>query len=166
MTDAIPQVALQARQMYVDGDPVSLIVAETGLTLDRVYYWLDGGNGRLPPILRRRAFGGIKGTASARRAFVARMMHAADYKMQQIEARMQSAGLDAGPGDVRELAMLARVARDLTAMDERKRPKQTSDRSNDEPVPRDVDELRESLLQKLDALAARDEAQAASESHE
>jgi hypothetical protein len=166
MTDAIPQVALQARQMYVDGDPVSLIVAETGLTLDRVYYWLDGGNGRLPPILRRRAFGGIKGTASARRAFVARMMHAADYKMQQIEARMQSAGLDAGPGDVRELAMLARVARDLTAMDERKRAKQTSDRSNDEPVPRDVDELRESLLQKLEALAARDEAQAASESHE
>lgn len=96
MTDKIPQVALRARQLYADGRSVSDILAETGLTLNRLYYWLDGGNGRLPPIQRRRAFGGIRGTESARRAFVARMMRAADHKMQQIEARMQDAGLDAG----------------------------------------------------------------------
>jgi hypothetical protein len=54
MADTIPQVALRARQMYADGCSVSDILAETGLTLNRLYYWLEGGNGRLPPIPRRR----------------------------------------------------------------------------------------------------------------
>ena len=159
----IPQVALRARHMYADGASVSDILAETVLTLNRLYYWLDGGNGRLPPIQRRRAFGGIKGTESARRALIGRMMRAADHKMQQIEGQLQSAGLESGRGDVRELAMLARVVRDLAALDERKRRKQTSDQPDDEPVPRDIDELRESLLQKLEALAARDEARVSSD---
>jgi len=164
MTDDIPEAARRARQRYADGASVSDILAETGLTLNRLYYWLDGGNGRLPPVPRRRAFGGIRGTEAARRAMIGRMMRAADHKMQLIETRMQSAGIDAGQGDLRELAMLARVVRDLTAMDERKRPKQTSGRPDDESIPRDVDELRESLLEKLEALAARDEERASSES--
>jgi len=121
----IPQAALRGRQRYADGDPVSDILAETGLTSNRLYYWVDGGDGRLPPIPRRRASGGIKGADCARRAFVTRMMRAADHSMQQIEARMQSAGLGGGEqdDDVRALAVLARVMRDLTALDESNRQK-------------------------------------------
>ena len=87
----IPQAALRARQMYADGELLTDILAETKLTLDRAYYWFDGGGGQLPPIPRRRTFGRGEGKARARRAMIGRMMRAADHKMQQIEARMQSA---------------------------------------------------------------------------
>jgi len=161
----IPQAALRGRERYADGDPVSDIFAETGLTSNRLYYWVDGGNGRLPPIPRRRASGGIKGADSARRAFVTRMMRAADHSMQQIEARMQSAGLGGGEqdDDVRALAVLARVMRDLTALDESNRQKREAGRSHDEPIPRDINELRRRLSQRLAGLIAADKAKISSD---
>ena len=38
----IPQAALRARQMYVDGKTVRVIQAETGLSLDQLYHAFDG----------------------------------------------------------------------------------------------------------------------------
>ena len=165
MTDDTPHAARRARQMYADSASVSDILAETGLTLNRLYYWLDGGNGRLPPVPRRHIFG-VKSTEGARRVMIGRMMRAADYQMRQIEARMHGAGLQPTEQDraLRDFAALARVVRELNTIDARKQSKQTNARPDDEPVPRDADELRESLLQKLEALAARDEARISSSS--
>ena len=155
----IPQAALRVRQMYIDDHLISEIQAETKLALNRVYYWLDGGGGRLPPLPRRRSFGRGEGKARARRALIGRMMRAAELRMQQIEARLQNAGLDIGEQDKgeRALAVLARTVRDLTALDERNRQKSRTEQPDHEPVPRDLDELRRRLSQRLAGLLARDQ---------
>jgi hypothetical protein len=158
MTD-IPQAAVVARRMYGDGDSVADILAETKLPHDRLYYWLDGGPGLLPPLPRRRMFGRGIASASQRIALIGRMMRAAERQVQEIEQRLAAEGLDAADQerDARALAVLARTLRDLTALDalnrsRKKRPQ--AERTNDQPIPRNVDELRRSLLQKLENLVA------------
>ena len=61
---------------------------------------------------------------------------------------------------MRELAVLARVMRDLTALDESNRQKREAGRSNDEPIPTDIDELRASLSRKLEGLVASQQGEA------
>ena len=83
----IPQEAALARQLYADGHSVADILTETQLTHDRLYYWLDGGPGLLPPLPRRRSFSRGIAIASERIALIGRMMRAAERQVHEIERR-------------------------------------------------------------------------------
>jgi hypothetical protein len=161
----IPEAALRARQMYAGGDTIAAIRAETKLKFERLCYWVDGGNGRLPPLPRRRLLGRGLGKTSSRASLIRRMMRAAEQQLREVEQRLATAGLE--PADpernARALAILARTMRELTALDALNRartPASEAKKSNDDSVPRNIDELRAQLLQKMDALIAEDEADA------
>jgi hypothetical protein len=124
----------------------------------------DGGNGRLPPLPRRRLLGHGLGRASAHGALIRRMMRVAQKQLREVELRMEKAGrkLAESERNTRALAILARTVRELTALDAFNRaikPPSEAKKPND-PLPRDVDELRDELLRKMDALIAEDEAEA------
>lgn len=155
----IPEAAMRARQMYADGAIVATISAETKLKLDRIYYWVDGGNGRLAALPRRRLLGQGFGKRSRRASMIARMMRAAEQQLVEIEQRLAIPGLEPAESERnnRALAVLSRTMRELTALDAFHRSQELlrgQKQTNDDPVPRNVDELRESLLQKMDALIA------------
>jgi hypothetical protein len=164
MTD-IPQTALRARQMYVEREAVDDILIETKLCLKEFYLWLDGapqldGTTLLPPIQRRHVFKKRSpGSARERVKLIGRLMRAAERHVKDIEDRLEIAGIapTERESDRRALAVLARTLRELTALDDlnRKRKKRgEADRKNDEPIPRDIDEIRRSLSRKLEALVA------------
>lgn len=162
----IPQTALVGRQRYIEGDLVADILAETKLTNDRLYYWLDGGPGLLPPLPRRRIFGRGIASATGRIALIGRMMRAAERQVQEIEQRLAAEGLEIvdQERDTRALAVLARTLRELTALDALNRSRKQrpqADRTHDEPIPRDIDALRRSLARKLEALIAEQDSEAA-----
>ena len=114
----------------------------------------------LAPIARRRAGVRILGRNGSRRAIVGRMWRAAERQVEDIEERLKSKGLDSGEreSNARTFATLARTLRDLSAFDEAKnsrKGKRDNDHEHDEPLPRNVDELRRSLAEKLEAFVAR-----------
>ena len=163
----IPQAGLRARQMYAERKTVRAILAETGLNLDQLYDWLDGatqpdGSTLLPPIPRRRTIVRRSSRAATRMALVTRLMRAAESQMHGIEQQLEKAGYVPGQGEQtsRSIALLARTMRELSAIDEceasRKAPNKSGE-SNDEPVPLDIDELRRSLIRKMDAILAERE---------
>jgi len=167
----IPQIALRARQRYVDGEPVEAILLATKLSLKQFYHWLDGapqpdGTALLPPIPRRHVFRKRSPTtAREREKLIARIMRAAERQVQAIEERCEAAGIEPTERDseARALAVLARTMRELTELDEVNCRRKATDQSrppNDEPIPRNIDELRESLLRKLEALVAEEEEEA------
>ncbi|MFG1424417.1 helix-turn-helix domain-containing protein [Roseixanthobacter liquoris] len=133
-----PKAAGQARALYEAGTPIRQIAAETGLSLASVYFWADrivekDGTVHHAPAPRRYVGRTTKSPSrSRRRAFLARLWHAAERQMDEIDARI--AALDAadasparpgarGPGardsekDAKALAVLARVVRELGALD-------------------------------------------------
>jgi hypothetical protein len=162
----IPQAAQRARQMYADGATTAAIKAETKLTGYAIYVWLDGGplvDGK-PPLeaIPRR----VVRTTGERRALVARIMRSSEQQVSAIEQRV-----DPNPEqmdkDARTLAIISRTLNELSAIDERnreiKRKKALHDndkpRSVEQPVPRNVDELRRSLARKLEAILAERDAE-------
>ena len=161
----IPETAHRARQMYADGVDTRTIMAETDLSLERLYNWIDGKPSRhgeqiLPPLPRRRIVRHLRITPGDRRSLVERMMRSAERQVAEIELRVGSPRHDREK-DARMLAVLARAMRELTAVDalnrDLERVKETApnaDKSGnaDEPVPRDVEELRRSVSQKLQAI--------------
>ncbi len=103
------------------------------------------------PSKRRRRFSG------KRVAVVRRLLRTADAQVFQIEQRLfdDRQQPDESERDARTLAVLARTLRDLAALDEAKPDAaKGSAAAHDESAPRDVDELRRSLAQKLEALVA------------
>ncbi len=164
MTD-IPQAALRARQRYADGKPVRVILAETGLNLDQLYDWLDGapqpdGSILLPPIPRRRTIVRRSSRAATRVALVTRMMRATEMQVHEIEQRLggEAAEPTSRERDARMLAVLAKTMRELIALDTQNsadtgegKPAQT----DDDFIPRDVDELRRELARRVDLLRQR-----------
>lgn len=166
MTDILPpeRVAL-ARRRYVEGATVRSICAETGIrNLDMLYRCLagefdDGSGARPAPIPRRRSGVRIRRRPANRTALVERLWRTADQQVQQIEERLQAAGLEPTEreGNARMLATLVKTLRELAAFDAAQKPrgsKVRKDDDDDEPVPRNVDELRRSLAQKLEAFVA------------
>jgi hypothetical protein len=157
------QVAL-VRRRYVEGATLKSIVAETGVKSVHYFYRclrgdLDDGSGApLAPIPLRRAGVRIYGKNGSRRTIVARMWRTAERQVEEIEERLQLAGLDPGEreSNARTLATLARTLRDLAAFDEARKPHKgkPQDKQNDEPVPRNIDDLRRSLARKLEAFVA------------
>ncbi|MEW6121350.1 MAG: hypothetical protein AB1698_01960 [Pseudomonadota bacterium] len=167
MTDAClppPEPAARVRTLYAAGCSVRAIRAETGLSNARIYYWLDhdiGADGlpRTRPLPRRRHRQSLspEHAAERRRLLAQRIWHAAEAQVSDIEARM--AALEMPPGqaerDVRALAVLARVVRDLTALDAAPRPPQKAAAApapEDEHAFSDRDTFRRELARRLDAL--------------
>lgn len=103
-----------------------------------------------------------------RAALIKRMWRAADAQVQEIENRLlqESQAPLERERDARVLAVLAKTLRELAALDETKQRKQTAAPAHDDAVPRelqrelpkefprDLDELRRSLAQKLEALVS------------
>jgi hypothetical protein len=92
-----------------------------------------------------------------RSALVKRMWCAAEAQVSEIENRLlddSSAPLER-ERDARVLAVLAKTLRELSALEQAKPRKQSAAHTDDESVPRDIDALRRSLAQKLEALVAR-----------
>jgi hypothetical protein len=162
MTD-IPDNALRAREMYAAGATARAIKIETGLSTWMAYYWIDGGPKTdgvplLPPLPRRRDAVRRRLLKGDRIALVGRMMIAAEAQVSEIEARLAEAGSPPDrERDARTLAVLARTMRELIAVDSIQRggeQRVKKQERHDDPVPRDVDELRRRLARRLDQLVA------------
>lgn len=162
----ITDAAMRAHQMYAEGATLAAIRAATKLKLTHIYFWVDGGNGSLPPLLRRRRLGHGLGKTSSRRTLIRRLMRLAEQQVDEVERRSTAAGVKPDPeGNGRAISVLARTMRDLTALDAVNRGqglKRQQSKSNDEPVSQDLDELRQQLLRKMDALIAEQEEEAGS----
>ena len=162
MTD-IPAAALRARQMYFDHATVRSIRAETGFSLDRLYYWLDGapqadGGTLLPPIPRRVVVVRRSSRPARRAALVARMMRAAEMQVHEIEQRLGCEPAPEGRArDARTLAVLAKTMRELIALDVLTEDKNT-DHADDDDAPFDIDELRRELARRVDQIRRRRDA--------
>lgn len=168
MTDAClppPEPAARVRTLYAAGCSVRAIRAETGLSNGRIYYWLDhdlGADGlpRPRPLPRRRRRQPLSPARAVerRRLLAQRIWHAAEAQVSDIEARL--AALETPPGqaerDVRALAVLARVVRDLSALDAAAPPAPRSPASapatEDAHAFSDLDTFRRELARRLDAL--------------
>jgi hypothetical protein len=160
----IPENATRARQMYADGATVAAIKAETGLSHHQLYHWLEGapqraGGSLLPPLPKRRIVKRTRISAGDRLSVVARIMRSAERHVAEIDRRI-STGNDKGEKDARALALLARTIRELTAVDamnrELEQPKMgaaANDDDDDRP-PDDIDEFRNELARRINALVA------------
>jgi hypothetical protein len=160
---AIPtpeQVAL-ARRLYVEGAPVSAIAAAIGASsVGIVYRCLDGafadGTGVDPaPIPRRRPGVRLLGRSGSRAALVARLWRAAEQQVDEIERRLQAAGLELTEreGNARTLAVVVKTLRELAAFDEANAAKtRETTHDDDDAVPIDLDELRRELARRIEAI--------------
>jgi hypothetical protein len=159
-----PERVALVRRRYLERATVRTIRVESGINnLDIIYRCLAGefadGSGAPPaPIPLRRPGVRIRGRAGSRTALVARMWRSAERQVEEIEERLDAAGLEPGEreGNARTLATLARTLRELAALEASKRPRgQAAQNPGDnDPVPRNVEELRRSLAEKLEAIVA------------
>jgi hypothetical protein len=161
MTD-IPDNALRAREMYAAGATARAIKIETGLSTWKIYFWIDGGPKTdgvplLPPLLRRNHVVRRRLLKGDRIALVGRMMIAAEAQVSEIESRLaEGSNTPDRERDARTLAVLARTMRELIALDasiEMKKPRKEAQK-DDDPVPRDPDELRRELARRIQAFVA------------
>jgi hypothetical protein len=155
----IPDAVQRARQMYADGVPVKAILAETKLTLHGFYNWVNGRTSAkaqpvLSPLPKRRL---VRINPGDRRSLIERMMRSAERQVAEIELRVGSPRHDREK-DARMLAVLARAIRELTSVDalnsEMEREAGKTRAANDDPVPEDIDEFRNELARRLEAVIA------------
>lgn len=161
----ITDAAMRARQMYADGARLADIRAATRLKYERIYFWVDGGEGAVPPVPRRRVLGHGLGKTSSRRSLIRRLMRLAEQQVDEVERRSAAAGVKPDPeGNGRTISVLARAMRDLTTLDAANRTTEhmrAHGKSNDDTVSPDVDELRRQLITKMDALIAEQQGESA-----
>jgi len=161
-----PDRIAAARSLYQEGVRVAEILNRTGLTCHQLYLWLAGGppgalgaDGKaLPPLpLRQPTLAGERrlSLAGTRAALVGRLWRAADRQAAEIEERLASAeAADKDrERDARTLAVLARTVRELMAIDA-KHDKPTREMEPDDPMPRDLDALRDALAARIGQLRA------------
>jgi hypothetical protein len=171
-----PELVAYVRRRYAAGDPVDDIKAESGLSLGVLYRCLDGvyddGSGlpapalpRRHPIRRRRV-----PLAHVRATMTGRLWRAAESHVMEIEKRLarDDRVADEREGDARVFATMVRAMRDLKEIDPDVVPPQqlkpTPATEDDDPVPRDIDEFRRRIAEKIDRLVAADAAAAADDS--
>lgn len=163
-TAEIPEEAQRVRQDYIDRKTVQSIRAAYSLSLNRLYYFLDGlpqadGTTLLPPIPRRHVYVRKVGRTAARVALVEQLLRATEVQIHSLEQRMAQAGYQANPDDARLTAVWGRTVRDLLADDEQKTDDKKSAKSkqvdDDEFIPRNVDELRIELARRIDVIRGR-----------
>jgi hypothetical protein len=111
-------------------------------------------------LAKRRVVRNLRITPGDRRSLVERMMRSAERQVAEIELRVGAPRHDREK-DARMLAVLARAMRELTAVDalnrDLERVKESASDTeksgnSDEPVPRDIEELRRSVSRKLQAI--------------
>jgi hypothetical protein len=155
-----PERVALARRLYVEGVPVKDILAATEMKLGLFYRCIDGklpdGSGIVPArIGRRRAGVRVRHRLGSRGALIARMWRTAERQVEEIEDRLRAAGLEQTEreSNARTLATVARTLRELAAVDGARRARKgTLKDDDDDAAPRNIDELRRSLAEKLEAI--------------
>ena len=149
------------RRRYVEGASLRTITAETGVKNHVIYRCLAGdfadGSGVPPaPIARRKP--GVRAAArGARSALVARLWRAAERQVREVEKTMKAAGIDVSKrhSNARMLAVVIKTVRDLASLDEaNKSGKEAANEHDDDAVPRNVEDLRRALAEKLERFVA------------
>ena len=162
------------RDDYAAGElSTTAICARYRIGPDVLCYWVDGGEpeGELhfPPLPRRRkaAHGTRQRRFSGKReAVVRRLWRTAEAQVFEIEQRLigDLQQPDERERDARTLAVLARTLRDLNEVDKGSANGNTT--LNDDEHPQDVEELRRSLAQKLEALLGEEDPELLGETEE
>jgi hypothetical protein len=159
-----PDVVALARRLYQEKEPVTAILQQCGISLWVLYRCLDGshadGSGVKPaPIPQRRAGVRMRQRMGSRAALIARMWRTAERQVEEIEDRLKAAGLDLPEreSNARTLAIVAKTLRELSAVDEARqaRIRKGTQHHDDDAPPRDIDELRRKLAEKLEAFVAQ-----------
>ena len=168
MTETIPpETVALARRSYVEGVPVSRILAETGMSLGTFYAVCDGkyddGSGAPPPALpRRRIVMGRRRKAlrASRMSLVKRLWRTAERQVRDIETRLEDHAQDpeGRERDTRMLAVMVKTLRELHAIDGAHgkgtgKGDAALEPANDDT--RDINEFRRDLARKIDQLAAQ-----------
>lgn len=160
----------RARALYVEGFTTSRCCAGSNMSLGTLYYWLDGGpqgpdGPLLPPIPRRRNVVGRRRrplSAADRASLTARLWRTAERQARDIEERLARVNESAAERerDTRMLALLVKTLRDLSAVDAgASKQDETDDYDDDyDHVPRELDDLRQELSRRLDAMAEGEKA--------
>lgn len=171
-TPPSPEIVAFVRRRYAAGAPVRDILEESGLSLGAMYQCIDGvhddGSGLpLAPLPRRTLISRRRAPLRHVRAnLVGRLWRTAERQVEEIEKRLAREDLaaDDREGDARVLSVLVRTMRELTALDADAKPpaqpKAAAASEDDDPVPRDIEEFRRRLAEKIDQLAAADAAAA------
>lgn len=166
-----PETVALARRSYVEGVPVSRILAETGMSLGTLYAVCDGkfddGSGVTPaPLPRRRIIMGRRRKAlrDSRMSLVKRLWRTAERQVRDIETRLDADVQEPAERerDARVLAVLVKTLRELQAFDGAQVKGNDKGKAAQEPVSddsRDIDEFRRDLARKIDQLAAQHSAE-------
>jgi hypothetical protein len=156
-----PERVALARRLYGQGVLVKEILAQTEMTLNAFYRAIDGrfpdGSGTEPArIARRRAGVRVRHRLGSRAALIARMWRTAERQVEEIEDRLKAVGLQQTEreSNARTLATVARTLRELAAVDDAKRARKGIPTHDDDAAPRNLDELRRALAEKLEAIVA------------
>jgi hypothetical protein len=141
-------------------------MAETGLSLSALYFWLAGGPKKagvraLPALAKRKFVTRRRILKEERLHMVERMMRVAERQIEEIEVRLAGSGQEPGANerDARTLAVLARTMQSLTALDTLQEPTTTGAKKkhvvddNYDEIPEDIDALRRELTERLAAMA-------------
>ena len=152
-----------ARELTVDA-----ICTRHGTTRDILYYWVDGGEPEgdlhFPPLPRRG-----KAARSPQRprrfqgnpAGVARRLwRTAEAQIFEIERRLigDQQQPDERERDARTLAVVARMLRDLAALEAARLGGEPTPVAGDDAGPEDIDEFRRKLVRRMDEIVARRQA--------
>jgi hypothetical protein len=161
-----PEVVARVRRGYAEGVPVSEIAAQVGITSMHVLYgcfdgrYPDGSSEAPAAIPRRMTKTSVRrGGDLSRAALVARIWRTARKQVEDIEQRLAAAGLPLAERESnnRMLAVVARTLRELNSVDAGLKQRTDTPKSDDDgPPPRNVDELRAALAQKLEAFIRRE----------
>jgi hypothetical protein len=163
MTQApTPDVVALVRRLYAEGVFVKQIVAQSGIkNLNIIYRCVAGlypdGSGIKPaPIPQRRRGVRVRHRTGSRAALVTRMWRTAERQVEEIEERLTVAGLELSEreSNARTLAIVAKTLRELSAVDDKARGKDAGKASDDDAPPRNIDDLRRALAEKLERFVA------------
>jgi len=155
-----PEAVALARRLYLEREKIADIVVRTGLHRVALYRCLAGdfpdGSAIAPvPIARRRRH---RRAGNANRvALVERMWRTAERQVEAIEARLGASGLALTEREsgARALAIVAKTLRELSTFREsaNSRAKEPAI-DDDDDAPKDIEELRRALADKLERFAA------------
>jgi hypothetical protein len=172
-----PETVAQIRRQYADEVLVSDICKQFTISRATLYKCLDrarDAEGKpLPKIPRRRSGVRRQRTLTGDRVtLVARLWRTAEGQVREIEDRLarREQAPDERERDARVMALLSRTLRELIAADKftasAAAPSRTAVNDDDDPVPRDIDELRRVVSSRLDGLIAEAKTVCPSESEE
>jgi hypothetical protein len=157
-----PDVVALVRRLYAEGALVKEIVAQSGIKNLTIIYrcvaglYPDGSGIKPAPIPQRRQGVRVRHRAGSRAALVTRMWRTAERQVEEIEDRLTVAGLELveRESNARTLAIVAKTLRELSAVDEKTRGKESEKANDDDTPPRNIDDLRRELAKKLEAFVA------------